>query len=70
MEVIMNKDILKDLIQKSGLSQREFADKIGTTEMQISKWLAGSRNIKLQRLQDIAKKMGFTIKINYEILTQ
>ena len=65
-----NKNILKDLIQKSGLSQREFARQNNTTEFQISQWLAGSRNIKLQRLQDIAKKMGFIIKINYEILAQ
>lgn len=66
----MNKQILKDLIEKSSLTQREFAKQAGTTEFQISQWLSGFRNIRDTRLQEIAKSSGYIIKINYEILAQ
>lgn len=64
----MNKDILKDLINASGLSQRDFASKIGTTEIQVSKWLSGTRNIKLSTLEEVADKLN--MKIIYKILAQ
>jgi len=65
-----NKVILKELIRQSKLSQRQVAEIDNTTEAQVSKWISGNRNIKTQRLQALAKKMGFILKINYEILAQ
>jgi transcriptional regulator with XRE-family HTH domain len=66
MEV--NKQLLRDLILLSGLTQREFSKQIGVTEIQVSKWLSGVRNIKSTTLEKIANK--FNLKITYKILVQ
>lgn len=66
----MNKEILKSLIEKTGLTQRAFGEKIGVDETRISHWLSGYRNIRNARLEEIAKTFGYIIKINYEILAQ
>lgn len=64
----MNKEILKQIIQNSGHTQREFAKQIGTTEFQVSQWISGYRNIREKRLQEILTQ--FKLKINFEILAQ
>lgn len=64
----MKKDLLKQIIEITGLSQRQFANKIGSTEFQVSNWLAGRRNIRNERLESIAKQ--FNLKITYKILAQ
>jgi transcriptional regulator with XRE-family HTH domain len=64
----MKKDLLKQIIDITGLSQREFANQIKSTEFQVSNWLAGRRNIRNERLEAIAKQ--FNLKITYKILAQ
>lgn len=64
----MNKEILSQLIQKTGLTHREFAKKVGTNEVQVSKWLSGTRNIREKRLLQILTL--FNYKISFEILAQ
>lgn len=64
----MTKEILKQAIIKTGLTQREFAKQIGTTEMQVSKWLSGQRNIRENRLLEILTQ--FNLKISFKILAR
>lgn len=64
----MNKEILKQVIQYTGLKQREFAKQIGTTEFQVSQWLSGHRNIREKRLNEILTQ--FNLKISFELLAQ
>ena len=62
----MNKEILNKIIIQTGLTQREFANQIKTTESQVSHWLSGYRNIRENRLNEILTQ--FILKINFEIL--
>lgn len=63
-----SKEILKQIIQTTGLTQREFAKQIKTTEFQVSHWLSGYRNIRETRLKEILTQ--FNLKISFEILAQ
>jgi transcriptional regulator with XRE-family HTH domain len=64
----MNRKILKRIIVYLGLTQREFAKQIGSNEVQVSKWLSGTRNISQSKLQEILTQ--FSLKISFEILAQ
>ena len=64
----MTKQILKQIIQHTGFTQREFAKQVGTTEFQVSQWLSGHRNIRESRLQEILTQ--FNLKISFELLAQ
>jgi len=64
----MNKKILKLILEGTGFTQREFADKIKCTETQLSKWLSGTRNIRDKRLDEILTQ--FNLKISFELLAQ
>jgi len=63
-----SKEILKQIIQITGLTQREFAKQIKTTEFQVSHWLSGYRTIRENRLNEILTQ--FNLKINFEILAR
>jgi transcriptional regulator with XRE-family HTH domain len=64
----MNKSqILKDLIELSGLSKKKFADKHEISPQQLSDWTKGRRNIMFCTLELIAFDEGFDIIINYKI---
>ena len=52
------KDIIKEVIEESKLSQQEFAKKIGTSQGTISKWTAGVQEPRFYQLQNIAITFG------------
>ena len=58
------KNIIKDIIEDSKLSQQEFAKKIGTSQGTISKWITGVQEPRFYQLQKIAT----VFEIDAEIL--
>lgn len=49
---------LKELLDKRGLSQRELADKIGTTEVSVSRYVKGDRTPKGPIITKIAQVLN------------
>lgn len=59
IELLMNVSLNVDnLIQKRGITQKDFADKLNKTEPEISKWLAGGQNFTLRTLAKISVALG------------
>ena len=52
---IKTSDIIKKMIDNSGLSQRDLAKKIGVTEASISRYVKGDREPKFETIIKIAK---------------
>ncbi len=50
------------LLKKNGLSQKELAKIIGTTESAVSKYLSGSREPRVEVLANIATALGTTVE--------
>ncbi len=59
----MFKDIIKDIIKESGLSQEKFAKKIGSTQGTVSKWLSGVQEPRYTQLKRICE--AFNVDANY-----
>ena len=49
---------LKELLDKRGMSQRELADKIGTTEVSVSRYIKGERTPKGPVITKIAQVLN------------
>lgn len=60
----MEKQILKQIIVESELTQKKISIKSGVSEQQISRWLSGKRIPKLSALNKIANSLGIEILIN------
>lgn len=54
---------ISQLIQESGLSQKEFARLIGTTPAVVSKWVNGKQNPSIDSLKTICEK--FYVPFSY-----
>lgn len=52
---IKTSDIIKMMIDNSGLSQRDLAKKIGVTEASISRYVKGDREPKFETIVKIAR---------------
>ena len=52
---------IKSIIKEKGISQKELADKVNTTETSISRYISGSRMPKATTLRAIAKVLGVTM---------
>lgn len=63
----MNKEILSQIIQNTGLSKSDFAKAIGEDKSRVSQWLSGYRNIRENRLQEILTQ--FKLKISFKIVS-
>lgn len=63
----METEILKQLIVISGLSQREFSEKLNIPQPRISEWINEKRNPKIATLNEIAKTLGFKIELSFKI---
>lgn len=62
--------IAEDLIKlrlASGLTQKEFAKKIGTRQSEASRLESGTRNLTVGRLQEIAEATGAKLTISIEL---
>lgn len=54
-------EIMKEIIKiahDAGVTQREFAKKIGTTEITMSRWYKGERTPKISDVEKMAKVLG------------
>lgn len=58
---------LKNLIELSGLNQKEFAKKHELRPERVSEWVTGKRNIYLPSLEEIANKEGYSLSINFKL---
>jgi len=62
-----HQQILKDLIQQSGLSKKQFCEKHEISITKMNHWLNGTRNPQFCTLELIAFDEGFKINVVYEI---
>ncbi len=53
------KDVLKEILETEGISQGEFAERIGATQGTISKWLNGQQEPRFYQLQEIKRAFGY-----------
>jgi len=58
-----NSNLLRELIQKSKLKNKQYAVKHNLLQRTLDRWLNGSRIVSLQRLEMLAKEDGLIIKI-------
>lgn len=59
--------LIKNLIELSGLNQEKFALKHGKGENQVSEWKTGKRIICDKTLTEIAKNEGFKLTIELKL---
>lgn len=52
---------LSALIEETGITQREFAEKIGVTEVTISRYLSGERSPRIEIVSKIADFFNVTV---------
>ena len=50
-----------DILEKEGLSQKDFARMMGKTETEVSRWLSGTHNLTLATLCKISAALGESI---------
>lgn len=48
-------------LKEQGMSQREFAQKMGKRETEVSRWLSGTHNFTLSTLAKISSVLGCRI---------
>nr|DAR33951.1 MAG TPA: helix-turn-helix domain protein [Caudoviricetes sp.] len=53
---------ISDLIKKNGLTQRELADKVGVTEVSMSRYIKGERTPKGPIVVNIANALHTTVE--------
>jgi len=58
-----NQTLLQTLIQKSKLTNKQYAIKHNLLQRTLDRWLNGTRIVSLQRLEVLAKDDGLIIKI-------
>ena len=59
---------LRGLIELSGcVTQKAFAEKHGVIYQTVGKWISGQRNICNDKLQEIAKKEGYKLSIEFKL---
>ena len=51
-------DRIYDLMQRAGMTQKEFARKIGKSESEVSVWLTGRHNFTLKTLSKVSSVFG------------
>ena len=53
---------IRQIRQDAGLTQKEFADKLGVSYQQISKWEKGDTEVKIHWIKTIAKKFDSSVE--------
>ena len=59
-------EVLKQLREKAGLSQRELAERAGTSQKAISFWEKGEREPTLSNLQKLCTALGVGCEVFFE----
>lgn len=54
-------DRLYDLIKEAGMTQKEFAKKIGKSESEVSIWMTGRHNFTLKTLAKVSSVLNADI---------
>jgi ribosome-binding protein aMBF1 (putative translation factor) len=49
---------IEEILEQKGMTQKDLAFKLGTTEEEISKWLSGRNNFTLLTIANIEKVLG------------
>ena len=57
------KEILRDFLKENGLTQTEFAKKIGVKQSQVSEWLRGKAKPGYDTLKAIS--LAFSVSADY-----
>lgn len=60
-------EILKELISKSGLNQKQFAERHEIDKTRLNRLLKGAWDIRTPELENIALKEGYSIEWSYEL---
>lgn len=55
--------VIKNLMDKQGVSQRYMAEQIGVTTVTICRWMNGTRNPDIQHVEKMAKVLGYKLSI-------
>jgi transcriptional regulator with XRE-family HTH domain len=63
----MEKEIFMELIEVSGLTQKEFSQKTGVPESRISEYVNGKRLPKMSNLHEIAEKLDLQIDVLFKV---
>lgn len=58
---ILDTEKLKTLLKRQEMTQRKLAEKAGTTEVSVSRYLRGQRTPRLLTLAAIAQVLGVSI---------
>lgn len=58
---ILDTGKIKTLLKRQGMTQRELAEKAGTTEVSISRYMKRQRTPRLSALEGIAQALGTNI---------
>ncbi|MCR5333940.1 MAG: helix-turn-helix transcriptional regulator [Bacteroidaceae bacterium] len=54
-------DRIYELMKKAGMTQKEFAKKIGKSESEISAWMTGRHNFTLKTLSKVSSVFGVDV---------
>lgn len=49
------------ILKQKGLSQKEFAKKMGKTEAEVCRWLAGTQNLTIRTIAKIEAELGVSL---------
>ena len=56
-------DKIDVILKKKGMTQKEFAKKMGKTEAEVSRWLSGTHNFTIGTIAKICAVLGETILV-------
>jgi len=57
----------QDLLQLSGLTQTQFAERFNIPKQMISDWKNGRKNCKVETLQKMAESFGYKLNVEFKI---
>lgn len=60
----MERELLMQIINLSGMTQIEMQEKTGFPQPHISRWVKGTRTPKLSTIIEIAEKLGYKIELS------
>lgn len=63
----MKKQLLKELIKKSGLTQKKYAERHGISYKKLNHWVTGRTNIQDCTLELLSFEDGYKLTIEYKI---
>ena len=52
-----------DILEAKGMTQKDFAQRLGKTETEVSRWLSGTHNLTLSTISKVSVALGEDIVI-------